>query len=268
MTRLTTVDQLDRSSIDTDLLRDLLDDPGTAIVDVRPLAAFNGWRLDGEERGGHIPGAVAFPASWLDAIEEEEVAHLLGEKGLLEARSVVVYGSLEADALEPGGAAGSARTARRPHLQRRVGPLVGRRVTADRAPHEPHRARPHPLAARAHRRRAPGGRAGRRLAAAARELRCPGGVSRLPSSGRALSRHEPTRGPGRLEPPRPRRARGHADRAGRDRGHDGRPLRPRHGGPRRGEVAGPSGGPDRGDAGGAHPHVRGRTRCARARRWL
>ncbi len=32
-----------------------------SLVDVRPLAAYNGWRLDGEARGGHIPGAVALP---------------------------------------------------------------------------------------------------------------------------------------------------------------------------------------------------------------
>jgi thiosulfate/3-mercaptopyruvate sulfurtransferase len=98
MTRLSAVDALDRSTIDTDALRSVLGDPGTVIVDVRPLAAYNGWRLDGEVRGGHIPGAVAFPAPWLTSIDEVEVAHLLREKGLLDARSVVVYGSLEADA--------------------------------------------------------------------------------------------------------------------------------------------------------------------------
>ena len=53
-------------SIDTTELRDRLGDPSLTIVDVRPLAAYNGWRLDGEDRGGHIPGAVAFPCAWLD----------------------------------------------------------------------------------------------------------------------------------------------------------------------------------------------------------
>src|SRR5687768_15702990 len=92
MTRLTTVEAIDRPSIDTDALRDLLDDPTTVVVDVRPLAAFNGWRLDGEPRGGHIPGATSFPAAWLLSIDEAEVSHLLRDKGILGASTVVVYG--------------------------------------------------------------------------------------------------------------------------------------------------------------------------------
>ena len=93
MTRLTTVDEVGLDSIDTQAVRDRLGDPGTAIVDVRPLAAYNGWRLDGEERGGHIPGATAFPAPWLLSIDEAEVSHLLREKGIRDATTVVVYGA-------------------------------------------------------------------------------------------------------------------------------------------------------------------------------
>ena len=44
-------------SIDVDALRANLDDPGLTVIDVRPIAAYNGWRLGGETRGGHIPGA-------------------------------------------------------------------------------------------------------------------------------------------------------------------------------------------------------------------
>ena len=55
-------------------LRDRLAEPGLAIVDVRPIAAFNGWRLRGEARGGHIPGAVSFPAEWLESVEPAEIA--------------------------------------------------------------------------------------------------------------------------------------------------------------------------------------------------
>ena len=54
------------STISTTELRDRLDDPNLTIVDVRTLAAYNGWRRNGEARGGHLPGAVAFPAAWLD----------------------------------------------------------------------------------------------------------------------------------------------------------------------------------------------------------
>ena len=55
--------------ITTAELRDRLADPGLTVVDVRPIAAYNGWRLGAETRGGHIPGARAFPIAWLDAQE-------------------------------------------------------------------------------------------------------------------------------------------------------------------------------------------------------
>jgi thiosulfate/3-mercaptopyruvate sulfurtransferase len=76
-----------------------LHERGLVVVDARPLAAYNGWRLAGEARGGHIPGAVVFPASWLANIEPAEVATLLEEKGvLLEAGARVVYGYAGAEA--------------------------------------------------------------------------------------------------------------------------------------------------------------------------
>ena len=52
------------------------------VVDVRTLAAYNGWRRNGEARGGHVPGAVAFPAAWLETVDEPEIARLLDEKGV------------------------------------------------------------------------------------------------------------------------------------------------------------------------------------------
>jgi len=54
--------------ISTAELRRRLADPTLTIVDVRPLAAYNGWRSNGDARGGHIPGAVAFPSAWLGSV--------------------------------------------------------------------------------------------------------------------------------------------------------------------------------------------------------
>ncbi len=70
------------------------------ILDTRPLAAFNGWRLAGEARGGHIPGAVAFPVDWLLSVDEPEVRRLLVEKGVVPAKRVVVHGHGPGDADE------------------------------------------------------------------------------------------------------------------------------------------------------------------------
>ncbi len=86
------------STITTAELREGLDAPRRTIVDVRPLASYNGWRLDGEARGGHIRGAVAFPAGWLQIVDEAEVRRLFGEKGITADRDVVVYGDGPADA--------------------------------------------------------------------------------------------------------------------------------------------------------------------------
>ena len=86
------------TTIATDELRDRLADPNLSIVDIRPLAAFNGWRLAGEPRGGHIPGAVAFPAAWLGTVDDAEIHRLLVAKGISTDGDVVVYGDGPDDA--------------------------------------------------------------------------------------------------------------------------------------------------------------------------
>jgi molybdopterin synthase sulfurtransferase len=79
--------------ISTEELRSRLGESDLTIVDVRPLPAYNGWRLNGEARGGHIPGAVAFPLAWLTSVDDVEIVRLLGAKGITGARSVVAYGT-------------------------------------------------------------------------------------------------------------------------------------------------------------------------------
>jgi 3-mercaptopyruvate sulfurtransferase SseA len=78
-------------------LRQRLDDPDLTIVDVRPLPGYNGWRTNGEARGGHIPGAVAFPSAWLTSVDEAEVVRLLDSKGIVPGREVVLYGDKAED---------------------------------------------------------------------------------------------------------------------------------------------------------------------------
>ncbi len=87
------------SSISSSELQARLHDPDLTIVDVRPLAAYNGWRLHDESRGGHIPGAVAFPSAWLHSVDQAEIERLLHAKQIVAGRTVVVYGDgLEAAA--------------------------------------------------------------------------------------------------------------------------------------------------------------------------
>ncbi len=86
------------TTITTDGLRDRLGDPDLVVVDVRPLAAYNGWRFDEADRGGHIPGATAFPLAWLSSVDDAEIRRLLAAKGATNDRPVVVYGSGPDDA--------------------------------------------------------------------------------------------------------------------------------------------------------------------------
>ena len=98
---MTTIDSIQYKTIETittDELRDLLTGSDVTLVDARPLAAYNGWRLDGEARGGHIPGAVSFPSAWLTSVDAPEIRRILDEKGVLAGREVVVYGAGNADA--------------------------------------------------------------------------------------------------------------------------------------------------------------------------
>jgi 3-mercaptopyruvate sulfurtransferase SseA len=76
----TSVTDTVRPTITVDALRDRLGDPNLTIVDVRPLSAYNGWRFANEARGGHIPGATAFPVEWLRTVDEPEIALLLARK--------------------------------------------------------------------------------------------------------------------------------------------------------------------------------------------
>jgi thiosulfate/3-mercaptopyruvate sulfurtransferase len=84
---------VDDSTISTAELRRRLTDPGLTIVDVRALPAYNGWREQGAARGGHIPGAVAFPSAWLTSVDDAEVARLLHSKDIVPSREVVLYGN-------------------------------------------------------------------------------------------------------------------------------------------------------------------------------
>ena len=75
--------------------QELVEQLGTSevvIVDIRPSAAYNGWKLRGETRGGHIQGAINFPLSWTENVGGEDLLSLLASKGITPDRTIVVYG--------------------------------------------------------------------------------------------------------------------------------------------------------------------------------
>jgi thiosulfate/3-mercaptopyruvate sulfurtransferase len=77
---------------------------GISIVDVRPMAAYNGWALKAEPRSGHVSGAIPFPSSWFDDLDDANARQLLRNDGIVPERPVIVYGDGPGDA----GAAGAS----------------------------------------------------------------------------------------------------------------------------------------------------------------
>jgi len=75
--------------ISTEELLQKLNKPNISIVDVRPVDAYNGWRLKNEARGGHIQGARSLSVKWTKYIDWIEIVY---SKGILPDQSIIVYG--------------------------------------------------------------------------------------------------------------------------------------------------------------------------------
>ena len=73
----------------TQKLQSLCDDKNTVIIDIRPVDAYNGWRMTGEKRGGHIKGAKSFPAKWFNYMDWIEI---MRSKHILVEQQLVLYG--------------------------------------------------------------------------------------------------------------------------------------------------------------------------------
>ena len=78
-------------SISTDELSEQIGNSDWVIVDLRSKASYNGWKLFGEERGGHIKGAVDFPISWTTNVTDLDLKQNLENQGITPDKNVVVY---------------------------------------------------------------------------------------------------------------------------------------------------------------------------------
>lgn len=77
-----------------------LTDDGWVVVDARSTHAYNGWALDGMGQGGHIPGAVDFPADWLQLEipqRADKLKDILLQKKISPGKKVVVYSARAED---------------------------------------------------------------------------------------------------------------------------------------------------------------------------
>lgn len=76
-------------SISTKDILSKIKDPNYKIIDARSVEAYNGWKLKGEKRGGHIKGARSLPFKWLNYIDWIEIVRT---KEILPNHSLIIYG--------------------------------------------------------------------------------------------------------------------------------------------------------------------------------
>lgn len=75
--------------VSTSELLEMLDHKDTMILDIRSIDAYNGWKLNGEKRGGHIKGAKSMPMQWTLLENWEDI---LKAKSILPDQTLVLYG--------------------------------------------------------------------------------------------------------------------------------------------------------------------------------
>jgi len=75
-------------SISTEELYKNLKNDRFKIIDLRPVEAYNGWKLKNEFRGGHIQNARSLPAKWLNYIDWMETVR---SKGIHPEHTLVIY---------------------------------------------------------------------------------------------------------------------------------------------------------------------------------
>lgn len=76
-------------TISTEQLQKNIKNPSFSIIDVRPVDAYNGWKLQDEKRRGHIKGAKSLPLKWLDYMDWIEI---IQTKKILSSQTIVLYG--------------------------------------------------------------------------------------------------------------------------------------------------------------------------------
>ncbi|GFR35700.1 sulfurtransferase [Thermobrachium celere] len=89
--------------IKTEELKNNLENKDYVIVDTRINDAYNGWKLDGVKRGGHIKGATDFAANWIDvdvANKDSKLLEIAKNKGITPDKNVVLYDANGKDALK------------------------------------------------------------------------------------------------------------------------------------------------------------------------
>ncbi len=89
--------QKNLSRVSTREVKSWINDRNIAMIDIRPIAAYNGWTPGAEARGGHIPGARSLPLKWADFIDWIEIVR---HKEILPEHKIVIYGYTDQEVLK------------------------------------------------------------------------------------------------------------------------------------------------------------------------
>jgi len=76
-------------TLSTKQVNKLMYDGRVKLIDIRPIDAYNGWPLGGEDRGGHIAGAVSLPLKWTRYMDWIEIVR---SKGIAPHHTLIIYG--------------------------------------------------------------------------------------------------------------------------------------------------------------------------------
>lgn len=80
-------------------LKNQLGNASVKIIDIRPVDAYNGWKLNEEQRNGHIKGAKSLPLKWAKYMDWIEIVR---SKNIEENDKLIIYGYSEEDCIEVG----------------------------------------------------------------------------------------------------------------------------------------------------------------------
>ncbi len=85
------------NQLTTQEVKSFIDNNNGLLIDVRPVDAYNGWKLCNEARGGHIKGAKSLPIKWANYIDWIEIVR---EKEIMPEDDLVIYGYDQNDAMK------------------------------------------------------------------------------------------------------------------------------------------------------------------------
>lgn len=83
------------NEVSTQELVNLLENKNTKLIDIRPIDAYNGWKMQNEKRGGHIKGAKSLALKWSKYIDWIEIVR---SKNILAEHRIIIYAYKNEDA--------------------------------------------------------------------------------------------------------------------------------------------------------------------------